>query len=518
MTAPTQLYKAGYHDLISVIPPGAPLSPTSTIAAESRGKVPGRRLSDGLWAGFAWRTHETTFSDVQRWETDGANIGLRARRFPGLDIDSSDDALALRVQELAFGVLGPAPVRVGKPPKRLLMYRCDVPFSRMRMWLEDGNRQKHLIELLGDGQQYVVFGTHPGTLRAYEWSESDLRSASDLTPITREQVAALFDEVGSEFEMLGFKQHREGDGLKHERTPAADQDSLLAPNIDELRKAVALIPNAGEKWESRDRYIAMGFAIRAAAGTEIEDGLEIFWEWCQRWDGKGNARETVEADWGSMNPPFSIGWGWVASLAREHGYNDAPHEFPAEGTVPETSRLKQVEYSDRWLADEVIERIGHRLRYAPGLRGWFAWDGQRWSRDEMDVARAEIRELLHEFACALITRDWKAADLARSIESAARLNNVMAVMGVDRRVAVPMSALDADPWLLNTPSGVVDLRSGRLNPHAPVLLLTKMTRVKVDRQMECPRWNSFLNEATGGNPELVAYLRRVAGYCLTGIT
>ncbi len=519
MITASQLFTTGYGDLIPVIPPAASLAPGSKISATSLGKVPGRKLSDGSWAGFAWRTHNTTLDDVRKWEADGANFGLRAGHFPGLDIDSLDEAIATKVEELALRLLGDAPVRVGKPPKRLLMYRADTPFSRMRLLLEDADtKTSHLIELLGDGQQYLVLGTHPRTMRPYEWSVPELPAAADLTPITREQVRALFDEIACEFEARGFTAHHEGDGRRRERTPVADQASLLAPSINELRNAVALIPNAGEAWASRDSYIKMGYAIRAAAGDDIEDGFEIYWGWCQRWEGGPNELETVQADWERMNPPFSIGWDWIAGLSREHGYNDAPNEFPAEGTPPDARPLKRVTYSDRWLADVVIERVGDRLRYSPGLRGWLAWNAQRWSRDEMDWARAEIRELLHEIACDLFTRNPKEKELARSIESAARLRSVMTMMEVDRRVAVPMSALDADPWLLNTPAGVVDLRMGRLRLHDPALLLTKMTQVSPDPAAECPRWRRFLNEATGSNPELVDYLQRMAGYCLTGVT
>lgn len=41
----------------------------------------------------------------------------------------------------------------------------------------------------------------------------------------------------------------------------------------------------------------------------------------------------------------------------------------------------------------------------------------------------------------------------------------------DRRV----DELDADPDLLNTPSGVVDLTTGEVTPHDPELLMTKIT-------------------------------------------
>ena len=518
MISASQLFAAGYGDLIAVIPPGAPLAPTSKIPPSSLGKVPGRKVSGQRWAGFAWRTHNTTLNDIQQWEADGANIGLRAGRFPGLDIDSLDEAIATKVEELALRLLGYAPTRVGKPPKRLLMYRTDEPFTRMRILLEDGTETRHLIELLGEGQQYLVLGTHPSTMRPYEWSVPNLPAAANLTPITRLQVVALFDEIEREFVTRGFTVRRDGDGRKRERAAVADQASLLAPNLDELRKAVALTPNGGDRWAARDEYIKMGYAIRAASGDDIEDGFEVFWDWCERWEDGTNEIETARADWERMHPPFSIGWDWIASVARGHGYNDATNEFTAEGTPPDAPTRMRVEYSDRWLGDKVIERVGDCLRYAPAQRAWLAWNGQRWTRDEMDRARAEIREPLHEVACDLFTRDPDAERLARSVESAATLRNVMTVMEVDHRVAVPQNALDADPWLLNTPGGVVDLRTGLLGPHDRGLLLTKMTRVSPDRTADCARWKQFLLEATSGNPDVVAYLQRVAGYCLTGVT
>src|SRR6476661_154328 len=90
---PEAMFDLGFTDLIPVIPPGAQLAPTSKISLDSLGKVPGRLVSGGLWAGFNWRKHQTTAADVRQWLHDGANIGLRADRFPAVDIDSSDERI-----------------------------------------------------------------------------------------------------------------------------------------------------------------------------------------------------------------------------------------------------------------------------------------------------------------------------------------------------------------------------------------------------------------------------------------
>ncbi len=56
-----------------VIPPNAPLDSSSKIAPESRGKVPGHKLTNGKWAGYDWRTRAATLVEIPQWERDGAN-------------------------------------------------------------------------------------------------------------------------------------------------------------------------------------------------------------------------------------------------------------------------------------------------------------------------------------------------------------------------------------------------------------------------------------------------------------
>ena len=49
-------------------------------------------------------------------------------------------------------------------------------------------------------------------------------------------------------------------------------------------------------------------------------------------------------------------------------------------------------------------------------------------------------------------------------------------------------------------------------------MITKFAPVTFDAGADCPRWRQFLAEIFSDNPELVAYMKRVAGYILTGIT
>ena len=70
--------------------------------------------------------------------------------------------------------------------------------------------------------------------------------------------------------------------------------------------------------------------------------------------------------------------------------------------------------------------------------------------------------------------------------------------------------------LLGTPGGTVDLDDGRVLAALPVDGITKLTAVAPGKAGECPRWLQFLDESTGGDEQLVSFLKKWFGYSLSG--
>lgn len=153
------------------------------------------------------------------------------------------------------------------------------------------------------------------------------------------------------------------------------------------------------------------------------------------------------------------------------------------------------------VADEFVRRYSPQFRWVEDRGAWYGFDGVRW--------RAS-RTLVYDCIKAIV----------RSAEIAQKHCTVSAVehlARVDSRCALEYSALDADPWLLCTPEGTVDLRTGELRESAREELCSKSTTVApAPEGTLAPLWTKFLGEATCGDGDLQAYLRRVAGYCLTG--
>lgn len=530
---PSLLHAAGFTDLISVTPPGATLLPSSTISPAAVGKVPGRKTPAGLWAGYDWRRAQHTADDVRQWLLDGANVGLRTDRFPAVDIDCTDEALARLIREMTVARLGAAPARTGKPPKTLLLYRTAEPFGRMRLWIQRGD-VSHLVEILGAGQQCVVHGTHPGTGRAYQW-DTDLRflTPAALPAIDREAADAFLGELADALDLLGgWQLSREGDG-RPLAARATDQDGLRAPTLDALRDCVRAIPNTNALFPARGDYLKVGYAIRAAAGEDVEDGFHIFAEWAARWEGNARADandpDQVRADWRRMRAPYSVGWNYLTELARPYGFHTAPDEFDVEASAPDARAPEAPEvaplYSDQWLAERVAQRQRRHLRYVPQKRSYLVWADGRWAMDAEllaeDVIRRELKALGLEAlrAAGASAAERKAAEkVAHAICSAGKVEAVARLVRADRAIAVSVAALDYDPWTLNTPAGLVDLRTGEIAAADPDALATKITAVPPAFDAACPRWEAFLAEATGDDADLAAYLQRLFGYCLTGST
>jgi putative DNA primase/helicase len=177
-------------------------------------------------------------------------------------------------------------------------------------------------------------------------------------------------------------------------------------------------------------------------------------------------------------------------------------------------------YSEVNIAFAFAERHHDDMRYVAEWGKWMIWDGQRWRRDRdlsaFDRATrlcCEVAEFAKRDPTEFSTENQRRATVSRYGEKRT-IVNVAEVAKADRKIAAVPEQWDADSWLLNTPAGVVDLRTGRLHPQRRDAYQTKITAASPGGS--CPTWRAFLESATAGDRDMQAFLQRVAGYCLTG--
>ena len=169
-------------------------------------------------------------------------------------------------------------------------------------------------------------------------------------------------------------------------------------------------------------------------------------------------------------------------------------------------------FTDETLALRFAELHANDLRYVAAWGRWLWWDGMRWQFDNTLASYDLVRKI-----CRAAAAECNKVKIATVLASAKTVAAVERLARSDRRIAATVGQWDTDPWLLNTPGGIVDLRTGKLRPHGAAAYMTKITAVAPVAN-STPTWTAFLKRITGGDAELVAFLQRMAGYCLTGLT
>lgn len=171
----------------------------------------------------------------------------------------------------------------------------------------------------------------------------------------------------------------------------------------------------------------------------------------------------------------------------------------------------------------------------PGT-GWMTWDGVRWRPDE---TRGMVR------LAATVAGAWRAEGEAIPVvdkpaetmdaeerasqakrkkllawalrcESAGAIKNMVELATALPEVTTRREQYDADPYLFGTPNAVLDLRRAVAYPPRREDLLTRTAGIGVIVREACPTWLRFLHVIMGGDDELVGFLQRAAGYCMTG--
>ncbi|MBQ1060046.1 phage/plasmid primase, P4 family [Micromonospora sp. C41] len=148
-----------------------------------------------------------------------------------------------------------------------------------------------------------------------------------------------------------------------------------------------------------------------------------------------------------------------------------------KATVPAQRQPADDDLSDARMAETVsADVLGSRFCWTAAL-GWLEWDGQVWARSN----EAAVVEVVRQYVLDLFTSEVQAGasgERRRGLSALLGRGRIGAIASLARGILLQDAAhFDQQPDLLNTPSGVVNLRTKELLPHDPALLLTKMTAV-----------------------------------------
>ncbi len=184
-------------------------------------------------------------------------------------------------------------------------------------------------------------------------------------------------------------------------------------------------------------------------------------------------------------------------------------DIPDEDDLPQPAA-----FSEDALAVEWVNKHGDGWRYVSAYDCWYQWNGASWRECEtnlyFDLARHITRECLHWPGAADLNSGQK-----RKISSATTAANVVRIVRCDPKIAATRDQWNADPFMLATPAGVVDLKTGKLVASARDQFCSLSTTV-APAKGEHPLFDSVIGRVAKGDASMLAYLWRWLGYVLTG--
>ena len=173
-------------------------------------------------------------------------------------------------------------------------------------------------------------------------------------------------------------------------------------------------------------------------------------------------------------------------------------------------------FSDRRMAEIFAENDGIDWQYCHSWEKWLQWDGNRWEIDQTRSA-CRIVSKLTQAAEYWPQADQLSAKDKRALSSVGKITSVLkAATWIPELKKLPKD-FDADTFLLGTPGGTVDLRTGILRESKREDWITKQTAV-TPQAGPMPLWEKMLDRCTMGDPAMRTYYQKWAGYALTGDT
>jgi putative DNA primase/helicase len=169
-------------------------------------------------------------------------------------------------------------------------------------------------------------------------------------------------------------------------------------------------------------------------------------------------------------------------------------------------------------------RRGGEMRWVEDWSTFVVWDGKRWARDKMLQVDAWARECTGDLWEELtqVAGHLERAQLSPVTKFILKSRSNQGISAMVQRArsekgipALPQQ-FDQGHWLLNVQNGTLNLRTHELQAHAQADYLTTISPVAYDPAAKCPLWDKFVSDVFAGNNRLVGYVRRAAGYSLTG--
>lgn len=233
----------------------------------------------------------------------------------------------------------------------------------------------------------------------------------------------------------------------------------------------------------------------------------------------------------------------VLARANEPIVSDKPiDEYPEQEPrkYSETalwSFLQANEYGDAQL---FIHLFKDQYIYDHAEKQWYYWNDHYWRQDVINQITTKVDEVISIYGGEMLRQEWTAAKAKKAgneseaessetrakayrkrielLQTLKRRETVvkMAAMGLTG-LGTPGDKWDTQNFLLCCKNGVVNLKTGEFNPGEQSQMLKTASPTKWEGIDEpCPIFEKFMSDIFNDDIEIVNYIQKLFGYCITG--
>jgi P4 family phage/plasmid primase-like protien len=430
------------------------------------------------------------WGQIQGWldKRPFSNVAVLANGWVSIDVDEGGQAALDKAQE----DLGQLPATWSSTswgpdsPRRQHFYRVPVGFSAR---LAEGRFRKAYgdhVDIIHRKHRYAIVAPsiHPDTGAAYRWYTPAGVWAERRLPHRMEDLAEM---PQGWLDFLAYRQEAEAPAV------AASDDEDGFYDSAESSHGWTEVAARAEVDRMLERIRTVDSNVNTQAGGAMREVGRFVPALMTMDHAVSLCRDALVA-----NPWHDDGWNvangkdWtaatLAATAVARGGED-PRSIVAADEAPEPQDETE-RYTDAFMSARLVrEELAGRFIYTTAL-GWLKWDGTRWAEVVDEIVHEAGRQwTLRGYGQALAA--YRAAVMAgadpgpmsddpdirgwAALQGHGRISSVVKLARGIESVFRDASDFDQDEHLLNTPSGVVDLRTGLPMPHDSSRMITKIT-------------------------------------------
>jgi putative DNA primase/helicase len=198
-----------------------------------------------------------------------------------------------------------------------------------------------------------------------------------------------------------------------------------------------------------------------------------------------------------------------------HDSNDQSLVFASEAT---DHAVAQYHRKHARMALRLAKEHGADLRHVHSV-GWHVWENGCWVPDDKDRVQVSLlltkQDAIMESATLVGPEREDLQKDAGLLDTANNINGTITIAKSLSPISTSVKELDPDPFLVNMPDGVYDLRTGETLSHDRQVMHTKMTGCSTYGARKDGLWYQFLEQVLP-DPEVRKFAQKILGYAMLG--